>query len=151
MTVIYATPDQLANWAAGQDLDHTPAPDPVDNAALLLRSASALVAQATRAAVYEVTDSGLPVDPTLAKAMAEAACATAAAWSAGGIDPVAGNTKGVGPVQSKSGGGVSVTYAQDAQAARAWAELRSGQHLVPESKRILDQAGLLRNQVQGWR
>jgi hypothetical protein len=143
----YATPAQLANYLAGNELDHTPAPEPPADAAVLIRQASSLVRRTTKAAVYLTDVDGMPVDPVLIEAMAYA---TAAAWSLAGINPMAGRS-GVAPaIAAKTGGGVSVQYASYADDAKARSDLASGDVLASESWRALDDAGLLSTHVQSW-
>lgn len=133
--LIYATDEDLATWTG------TTAPD---NADALLRSASILVRDATRAALYDVDPSGKPSDSVISGAFRDATCAQAAMWAAAGIDPV---EQGVGvtepAVVSKSMGGRSVTYADlsgsvTVQQARSTAATT----LCDEARAILAAEGL---------
>lgn len=138
----YATPEDLTEWLG------SPAPD---NATPLLRKASALVADATRGAVYQTTPEGLPTLPAHATALRDATCSQAEAWIDAGIfapGPAAAATRPQ-KVSSKSLGGASVTYAQDGSTDAAWSRLAGGEFLTGAAIQILDQAGLLSNNVQG--
>ena len=153
MTIVYATPAQLANYIAGRDLDDTtePLPTPPDGADVLLRRASSLVAQAIRATLYDVDDLGAPIVPAQAATLAEATCAQAAAWDANNVDPLAGRAGAAKDIAAKSGGGVSVTYASYADDAKARSDLASGDVLISEAMRVLDNGGMLSTAVQSWR
>lgn len=152
MTIIYATPAQLANYLAGRDLDDTsdPVPTPPDDAEVLLRRASSLVASAIRATLYDVDNDGLPLDVEQAAVLSEATCAQAAAWSINNVNPLAGRAGATKDIAAKSGGGVSVTYASYADDAKARSDLASGDVLVSESLRVLDAGGMLSTAVQSW-
>lgn len=146
---IYATPEQLANYIEGRELDDVsePLPTAPTSAAVLLRQASSLVAEATRAALYSVDSEGLPTSTKYLTAFATATCAQAAAWSANGIDPTAGRAGAKAAIASKSLGGASVNYASYAADAAARSDLASGDVLVAEAVRVLDAAGLRTNIV----
>lgn len=150
---IYATPSQLANYMTGRELDDiTPTlPVPVANAGLLLRRASSLVATAIRGALYRVDADDFPIAVSYRRALAEAVCAQAAAWSVNDIDPTAGRSGSRATVASKSLGGASVQYASYAADAEARSDLASGDVLISEAIRLLELAGLISNGVQSTR
>lgn len=141
---IYATPAQLAAYL---DPDATEPPTP-PLATVLLRSASALVRDATKTALYNVDRAtGLPTDQGILSMLADATCEQAAAWSVNGIDP----RKGAGQVQrrvaSKALGGASVSYVADPAADTYLSALASGQSLVLSAWTMLRNAGLIPNVV----
>jgi hypothetical protein len=146
--IVYATPEDLAAWLG--------APAPA-NAESLIRKASGLVSNAVRGAVYTTTSEGLPTLPAHVTALQEATLSQVEAWIDAGISspgPAAAATRPQ-RVASKSLGGASVSYAQDAAADAAWARLAGGVYLTDAALQILDAAGLLSNNVQdgypGWR
>jgi hypothetical protein len=138
--LIYATPEELA----AEPWSSNPA-----NAATLLRSASVLVAQATRGTVYDVDDVGMPTAPLVLGAFRDAVCSQAVTWAALGIDPttVGVETGTAGRVvASKSLGPGSISYAgEDAAAARRALVSTS---LTAEARGILGAAGLLNRAVR---
>lgn len=140
MVLVYATPSDLDGWLTS---DGVP-----ENAQRLIRSASLLVADATRAARYDVdTTTGLPYALTYVEALRDATCAQVAAWDALGIDPAKG-AAGVPAVEaSKSIGGASISYAVGAQVEAA---ATSATALCEEALRILAGAGLLSSRVAVW-
>lgn len=150
---IYATPAQLANYIAGRELDDVSEPLPAvpDKAGVLLRRASSLVAEATKAALYRVDELGVALNPLYRAAFAEATCAQASAWSTNGIDPTAGRAGAKAAIASKSLGGASVQYASYAADAEARSDLASGDVLISEAIRVLDAAGLRSSAVQSLR
>lgn len=130
MTLVYAASGDLATWTG------TTAPA---NATQLLRSASLLVREATACDYYATDTTGLPTDTATLQAFNDATCAHAAFWAANGIDPTAGGAKP--RVQSSKGIGTAhIAYADAQQAADAAAD--SLATLIPESRRILREAGL---------
>lgn len=137
--IVYATSTDLATWTGDT------APANVNN---LLRSASILVRNATRAALYDVDSSGKPSDTDILKAFNDATCAQAAMWDAAKIDP---SEQGVGvsapAVVSKSMGGRSVSYA-DLSGSVTVQQARAKQTvtLSAEALAILANAGLLSGQ-----
>lgn len=147
MSVIYATKEQLADWM-DPDAD-PPAIPPL--ATVLLRSASALVRSAASGAVYTVGADGFATDARVRTALREATCEQAQAWSIHGIDPRKGAAAGQDAkvVGAKSAMGLSVTYVADAAAAADLAALRAGDTLVGSAWRILEQAGLVTNTIDG--
>lgn len=82
---------------------------PDDADAWLIR-ASALVSRATRSAMYETTPAGMPTDPDVIDAMAEATCLQVAEWQGAGVDPVAGVSGQSAGVSSTSLDGASITF-----------------------------------------
>ena len=135
---IYATPAELPTWM-GRD-----APD---NATMLLREASVLVADACLADIYEVDDTGMPTSQTYRDAMRDATCAQAGHWAASDTDP----TKGAGgqePRMTVSAiDGASVSYDTHLTAPD---RLNSVKFLHPTAMRILRFAGLASNAVRSW-
>lgn len=151
MTIVYATPEQLANYIAGRDLDAADPPAAPADAGVLLRQASTLVAEVIRAAVYDVDVDGYPTDTEKRAALAEATCVQSAAWSTNGVNPIAGRA-GVKPsVASKALGGASVQYASYAADAQARSDLASGDVLIAAAWRVLDNAGMISSSVQSTR
>jgi hypothetical protein len=128
--LIYAEAADLVDWT-GQA-----APD---NADILLRSASLLVRQATRSAVYATDATGLPTDVDVVAAFTAATCAHAAALAGAGVDPLAAGTEA--GVSSTSIGSASVTTLGYLGAEAA--KLKLATTLCPEAAAILDAAGLL--------
>lgn len=140
MVLVYAQPADLTDWLTQ---DGVP-----EHANRLIRSASLLVAEATRAAVYDVdTTTGLPYALTYVEALRDATCAQVAAWDALGIDPAKGAAGAPALESAKSIGGASISYAVDVQAA-AGAQAATG--LCEEALRILAGAGLLSTRVSVW-
>lgn len=128
--LVYAEASDLVAWTGRE------APD---NADVLLRSASLLVRQATRSAVYAVDASGLPTDAGIAGAFTDATCAHAAALAGAGVDPLAAGTEA--GVSSTSIGSASVTTLGYLGAEAA--KLKLATTLCAEAQAILDSAGLL--------
>jgi hypothetical protein len=127
-----ATPDDLTEWTGT-----APA-----NATALLRSATSLVLDATKLAVYCTDDdTGLPTDVNVLAAMRDATCIQAAAWVALKIDPLAGGIDIVGVKTAKHIGSAGFTVAGAEQAAAQKAAAASS--LVPEAVRRLRQQGLI--------
>lgn len=140
----YATSADLTAWTG------TDAPD---NVAVLLREASALVAEVTRLAVYDTDDAGLPTNDPVSVALRDATCAQAALWAATGIDPLTGavgaaSNAASGVVSSSSIGGASVSYAVAADAADL--RVAAVDSLTPSALRILRAAGLLSTAVASY-
>lgn len=135
MPLVYATSDDLATFTGN------PAPD---NAARLLKGASALVRTATRAALYDVTSTGLPSDPDIAEAFRDATCAQAAEWIDKGVDPASGTAPGV--PQSSGIGGATVNWG----APGGLTPEQTLHQLVPDALWYLEAAGLLSGTVQVW-
>ena len=128
-----AQPSDLAAWT------QQPAPD---NAVVLLRSASAVILEATVAAYYDVDAStGLATDTQIKTAMQNATCAQAAAWAALGYDPLTGGVVTPSVASSKKIGTASIVYADGQDAASARTAAING--LVPEAVRILRANNLL--------
>lgn len=128
-----AQPSDLAAWT------QTAAPD---NAVVLLRSASAVVLEATVGAYYDVDPlTGLATDSQMKTAMQNATCAQAAAWAALGYDPLTGGVVTPTVASSKKIGSASIVYADGADAAAARTQALNG--LVPEAARILRANNLL--------
>ncbi|MFI9824415.1 hypothetical protein ACIHFC_28785 [Streptomyces sp. NPDC052013] len=98
---IYATLAQLTDYLDPED--------PPANAGKLLRSASKLLdSDFLRAAVYDVDDAGMPTDPDVQTAFAEAVCAQVEFWGEVGEETdIAGPLQGVaiGSVQLQFGAG----------------------------------------------
>ncbi|MEK9521455.1 hypothetical protein MIU24_18975 [Streptomyces venezuelae] len=130
---VYATPTQLAEW--------TGEPAPADAERLLTR-ASEDVDDALLTAVYDVDTAGMPTDPAVAQALADATCAqvayrqesgdtgtgAAGRWSSVSIGPVSMS----GPRQSAGGTGAgSVDLGEQASRALARAGLTPGEIYPP--------------------
>ncbi|WP_068165760.1 hypothetical protein [Rhodococcus phenolicus] len=136
--LVYADSDDLADWTK------KPAPD---NADILLREASILVADACLADLYDTDSTGLPADSALRDAMRDATCAQAEHWASADVDP----TKGAGgqePRMTVSAiDGASVSYDTYLTAPD---RLNSVKFLYPTALRILRFAGLASNAVRSW-
>lgn len=98
--LVYAEPHHLADHMA----------EVPDDAEMLIRYASALVRQATRFDVYDVTPAGMPDDPWVIEAFRDATCVQAAMWAANGINPAAGSAGVEGGVDSSTIAGATVKY-----------------------------------------
>lgn len=98
--IVYADRNKLAEFV-------TEIPD---NADVLLRYASVLVAAATRHDRYDVDPAGKPSDPFTIGAFEDAVCLQAAEWDAAGIDPTAGAGGFKPTVKRTSIAGGSVEY-----------------------------------------
>lgn len=142
MTLVYATPTDLASWltAGGSSV---PAPT---NAAQLLRSASLQVHAALARDVYAIDVGEMPTDAKILAAVRDATCAQVASWLAADIDPLAGTSGAAGKVSSSSILGASVTYTTTASAdvasAASW--------LSSEALLILQGAGLASSAVWAY-
>lgn len=140
----YATAAELAAY---MDPDNpTPATPPL--ATILLRSASALVLDATAAAVYVTDAEGMPTHLDTLAAFKAATMEQASAWSVHNIDPRRGPTGAARRVASKSLGGASVSYVTDPAADNYLSDLASGASLTLSAWRILRNAGLISNRVE---
>jgi hypothetical protein len=132
-------PDSLADSTDYSTYTGGAAPANVD---VLLRSATALVLEATAQAYYAVDpDTGDALDSQIADALTRATVIQAAAWSAMGYDPLTGGVVGTTVVQSTKAGGTSDTFA-DAQFA-AQAKSDAVRNLVPDAVRVLQYNNLL--------
>lgn len=109
------------------------------NVADLLRTASLMVAAATRTAVYATDATGLPTDTDTRDAFKQAAAAQAAFLDANGIVPQAGEA-GLAEVSS-SIGDASVTFSSAALTGAL-------STLCSEAMIILSQAGLVQQPPQ---
>ena len=136
MTVVYA---QASDYTAEYG---TPAPANIDQ---LLKAASRLVTQATMGDIYPVDTDGKPTDPAVLAAFVEATCVHAAAMAALKVDPTAGGVATTTVVTSKTLDGAAVTYANAAAAADARAGMLN--QLVPEARRVLQEAGYATTRV----
>ncbi|MGW5673940.1 hypothetical protein ACWEV4_02410 [Streptomyces sp. NPDC003860] len=121
---VYATPEQLAAW--------TGAPAPADAERLLAR-ASEDVSDALLTAVYETSSVGMPTDPSVVQALADATCAQVEWQLASGDD----GTGAAGQWDSVSIGPVSLSGRQPGPPAA------SDIALAPRAHRALRRAGLL--------
>ncbi|MEU8989972.1 hypothetical protein AB0C98_26675 [Streptomyces sp. NPDC048558] len=124
MRRVYATPEQLTAWT-GQ-------PAPADAERLLAR-ASEDIDDALLTACYAVNDAGMPVEPEIAQALADATCAQVEYQLATGDD----GTGAAGLWDSVSIGPVSLSGRKDAPAAAGDVDL------APRAYRALTRAGLL--------
>lgn len=130
---MYAMPADLAEYTGSA----APA-----NATVLLRSATALVLDATNQAYYAVDlTTGLPTDAQILAALKQATLIQAAAWAAIGYDPLTGGVITTSVVQSSKAGASSDTFADAQLAAQARAD--AVQHLVPDAVRVLRLNNLL--------
>ncbi|MCD7440236.1 hypothetical protein K4B79_18655 [Streptomyces lincolnensis] len=93
----YATTTQLANY-----LHKAP---PVDAVELLERATRLLDSDFLKAAVYDVNSDGMPSDPVVAAAFAEAVCAQVEFWGEVGVE-----TDVSGPLQGVSIGSVQLQF-----------------------------------------
>lgn len=137
--LIYATDEDLTDWTGAT------APD---NADALLRSASILVRDATKAALYDVDSAGKPSDAVILGAFRDATCAQAAMWAAAKIDPT---EQGVGvaapAVVSKSMGGRSITYADLSGSVTVQQDrAKAAKELCDQARAILAAEGLTEGQ-----
>lgn len=130
--LIYATSSDLTSWTGGS----APA-----NADQLLRSASLMIGEATRADIYPVDGTELPTDADLLAAFRDACCAQVATWAALGIDPNLGVAADDGMATRKSIGTATVERHPTAQRDQARADAAST--LCADAARILLDAGLL--------
>lgn len=122
---VYATSGDLATWLG------TTAPA---NAAILLRSASILVAAAANRDPYTDTPTG-----DQATVLRDATTAQAAAWVATGIDPAKLGIDAA-PVKSRKIGSGDISYDT---AGQSEARTAAATELVPEARQILYTGGLL--------
>lgn len=124
MARVYATPEQLTTWT-GQ-----PAPSDADR---LLARASEDVDDALRTAVYDTDTAGMPAEPAIVAALADATCAQVEYQLATGDDGTGAagqwNAVSIGPV-SLSGRRQDPQHAGDVS-------------LAPRAHRALTRAGLL--------
>lgn len=126
---IFCTREKLAEFV-------NPIPDDWQ---ALIESASLLVAQETRAALYDVDPAGMPTDPDVIDAMAEAVAVQVREWVQAGLDPVAGYMGTKGEVASSSIDGASVSFTtKDAESVKL--ALTS---LCPMAVAVLADAGLV--------
>lgn len=121
---IYATPDQLTAWTGD------PAPPDADR---LLARASEDVEDALRTAVYGTDDAGMPTDPDVVQALADATCAQVEYQQAAGDD----GTGAAGRWDSVSIGAVSLSGRQSGPTTGGDVDL------APRAERALTRAGLL--------
>ncbi|MEU2759388.1 hypothetical protein [Streptomyces sp. NPDC007094] len=124
MTRIYATPEQLAAW--------TGEPAPADAERLLAR-ASSDVDVALLCAIYTTNAAGMPTDPHIVQALADAVCAQVEYQTATGDD----GTGAAGRWGSVSIGPVSLGDRRDTSRAPGDVDL------APRAHRALMLAGLL--------
>lgn len=139
----YATPLDLARYLDPDSAD----PEVPAKATVLLREASARVRRATAAAHYYTDSDGMPTDEAVQDAMRDAACEQATPWALWNLDPRKGAAQVPRRISSKSLGGASVSYTADAAADAALGVLASAEGISPQAFEILDQAGLISNQV----
>lgn len=124
MPRVYATPEQLTAWT-GQ-----PAPPDADR---LLARASEDVDDALLSAVYDTDALGMPTDPKIVAALADAACAQVEYQQATGDD----GTGAAGRWDAVSIGPVSLSGRQSGPQAAGDVDL------APRAHRALKRAGLL--------
>ncbi|MGW2130454.1 hypothetical protein [Streptomyces coelicoflavus] len=121
---VYATPEQLTAWI-GQ-------PAPADAERQLAR-ASEDVDSALLTALYETDAAGMPTDPTVVQALADATCAQVEYWQESGDD----GTGGMGRWGSVTLGPASLSGPRDAGGDPHEVDLG------PRAHRALARAGLL--------
>ncbi|MXM68295.1 hypothetical protein GR925_33950 [Streptomyces sp. HUCO-GS316] len=121
---VHATPEQLTAWT-GQ-----PAPPDADR---LLARASEDIDDALLTAVYAMNSAGMPTDPAVVTALADATCAQVEYQLATGDD----GTGAAGRWDSVSIGPVSLSGRKDAPTAAGDVDL------APRAHRALNRAGLL--------
>lgn len=131
MRRVYATAEQLAAWTA--------APAPASAERLLAR-ASEDIDSALLTAVYPIDDQGNPIEPRIAAALSDAACAQAEYWLATGDD----GTGASGRWDAVSIGPVSLSGRSSAPPAAA------GVELAPRADRALRRVGLSPGRVIEW-
>jgi hypothetical protein len=131
-----AQPDDLAAWM-GTELP--------DNATVLLREATRMVAEASSTAYYDTDANGMATDTVTAQALNQATCIQAAAWNAIGYDPLTGGVQVAAVKVAKGIGSARVQYADAAQAAAARAAAING--LVPAAVQVLELNNLLTPRV----
>jgi hypothetical protein len=116
------------------------------NMQILLRSASAMVQDATSTAYYETDPlTGLPTDTQVSGALTAATCAQAAAWDALGYNPLLGGVADQAVLSATSIGTAHINYADGALVAAARSAAISG--LVPDAVRVLELSNLLTPRV----
>ncbi|MEV4036373.1 hypothetical protein [Streptomyces umbrinus] len=121
---IYATPEQLTAWTG------RPAPTDADR---LLARASEDIDDALLTAIYATNSAGMPTDPEVVDALADAVCAQIEYQQATGDD----GTGATGRWDSVSIGPVALSGRKDAPGAAG------GVDLAPRAHRALTRAGLL--------
>ncbi|HEY8394725.1 MAG TPA: hypothetical protein VIK92_08010 [Thermaerobacter sp.] len=123
-------------YATTDDLERYLSPTPPD-ADLLLTRASRLIDRLLTSAVYEVDDTGMPVDEQIAAALRDATCEQTVAWIMGGEDGTGAASEytsvTIGSVSLARASGGAGTGSGGPAAARP----------APQTLLILQQAGLL--------
>ena len=110
-----------------------------DDADALIQAASLLVSRETRAALYDVDPAGMPTDPDVIDAFAEAVCVQVREWVQAGLNPNAGYVGTQAEVAKSSMDGASVEFTtKDAESVRL--ALSS---LCPMAVAVLSDAGLV--------
>jgi hypothetical protein len=133
--LVYATTADLV----ADPWNVSPMPANVDR---LLVRASQMVRGATKTALYDTDDAGMPTGPDVLAGFRDATCAQVSAWvTAGIVDPsTASATSSSGVVASKTLGPRSISYAgADAVAAE---RARIAGQLTDEALAILDDLDL---------
>lgn len=134
---VYASVEDLTAYMGGA----------VADAEQLLARASGVIREATKTAFYRVEDDGwTPKDTIIKNAFHDATILQAAGYSRAGVKPGDLAATQTGGIVSKSLGGRSVTYAQDATIAAAKTALLNGA-LTPEATFVLSRGGLLTSSV----
>lgn len=137
-----ATPTDLAVYITGNPAA-TPADGPT-NAAILIRSATVLVLDATDGAYYAVDKTtGLATDPSQLQAMNDATCIQAAAWDAIKYNPLAGGV--VTNLVKKSKKLLTASFEMAGADAAAASQAAIASELVPEALKKLQQNNLIGN------
>lgn len=134
----YATPADYLAWPGTGD--EAPA-----NILGILRSCSALVADATEGDWYDVDPAtGLPTSTRTVNAFRDATCIQALAWVTLGIDPAAGGVQqlAAGASTSRKIGSASITRSEAEIAAVAAAQAAARTGLVSDAVMLLRRNGL---------
>lgn len=139
MTVVYASAQDYSTWVGDSGIMPT-------NISQLLRSASLLIAEETKAAYYDAdADTSLPTDPTILQAFNDATCAQAMVWAQLGIDPNLGGLDVQAPKRGKGIGTARIDY--DTSVVTSAAAFAARQQLVTglclQAQTILRQVGVL--------
>ena len=131
----------MIEYATALDVENAYGGLPPDNAEALRVAAHALIARATRGAVYSVDGDWRATDPAVITAFQTAVVEQVKFWSSSGVDPtIPTPTSAPRVVKSTNLGGGSLTYA-DAE-TRAAERAQLGQTLAPLAVAALESASL---------
>lgn len=135
-------PDTLASSEAFSQFCTARGVSVPTNAGALLHGVTPLVLDVTSGAQYDTDpDTGLATDTAIAKALADATCLQALAWTKLGIDPDTGGVITAGVKTGKGIGTARMSYADTAEAAAARSAAVYG--LVPAAVSRLRQLNLI--------